>query len=251
MNAHVLTFDIDWVSDWAIRRVANLLEDAGVKATWFVTHDSPQIRELRKRSRNFEIGIHPNLLPGSSQGKTEEEIFETLLKIVPEAKVVRTHGLVFSNALMKRLTLKYSLDVDSSVLLFESANIEPHIRYYKETRRQFVRIPYFWEDSIEILKQFVTFDFTDPKYHVPGLKVYDFHPIHVVLNTNEIHSYNWVKSNVGVGKVDEKSIASIRNDHLGAETMLKQVIKYIKETQGKSYTLSEIARAWLERRELP
>lgn len=247
MNRYVLTFDVDWVSDWAIRSVAEILEQNDVKSTWFITHDSPAIRWLIKRPDLFEVGIHPNMLAGTTQGKTEEEIFAYMKRIVPNAQVVRTHGLVFSNALMKNLILKYGIQFDSSVLLFESANIEPHLRYYKETQTPLVRLPYFWEDSIEILKPTPTFNFSNMKYHVPGLKIFDFHPVHIVLNTNDLHPYNWCKQKIGVGHIDEENTSVITNHGIGARLLLENLLKYIKHIDGRGYTLSEIAHEWLER----
>ncbi len=247
MNEYVLTFDIDWVSDWAIKQVADVLVEHNVKSTWFITHDSPAIRELIKNERLFEVGIHPNLMAGSTQGATEDEIFRNLKKIAPDAEVVRTHGLVFSNAIMKNLILKYGIQFDSSVLLFESANIEPHLRYYKETETPMVRLPYFWEDSIEILKPIPTFDIGMTKYHVPGLKIFDFHPVHVVLNTCDLHPYNWCKANVGVEHLDGGNTKMIRNNRLnGAHTLLCHLIRHIEKTHDGGRTLSEVAMMWLE-----
>src|SRR5688572_22770431 len=54
-----LTIDIDWASDEVIADTAALVEEAGVAATWFVTHDTPQIGRLRANPL-FELGIHPN-----------------------------------------------------------------------------------------------------------------------------------------------------------------------------------------------
>jgi hypothetical protein len=68
----LLTLDIDWAPDAAIDFVAEILVSRGVKATWFVTHDSPGVRRLRARPDLFELGIHPNFLPGSSHGRSGE-----------------------------------------------------------------------------------------------------------------------------------------------------------------------------------
>jgi hypothetical protein len=249
MNEYTLSFDVDWVSDWAIMQVADILIQNKIKSTWFITHDSPAIRELINMPDLFEIGLHPNLMPGTTQGKTEDDIFKQLRKIAPDAEIVRTHGLVFSNALMKNLILKYGVRFDSSVLLFESANIEPHMRYYKETNTPMIRLPYFWEDSIEILKPNPSFDIGNPKYHVDGLKVFDFHPVHVVLNTCDIHAYNWCKNNIGVGQINGGNTKMIRNGCLmGAHTLLGGLIEHMRETHHGGRTLSEIGRWWLEER---
>ena len=46
MNAIALTFDVDWAPDFAIDFVARKLVRDHVRATWFVTHDSPGIRRF-------------------------------------------------------------------------------------------------------------------------------------------------------------------------------------------------------------
>ena len=64
-----LTFDIDWAPDWAIDLTAGILREREVRATWFVTHESPAVDRLREDSELFELGIHPNFLPGSTQAR--------------------------------------------------------------------------------------------------------------------------------------------------------------------------------------
>ena len=54
-----LTFDIDWVHDSLLAETIDLVEQARVKATWFVTHDTPLLDRLRANQK-FELGIHPN-----------------------------------------------------------------------------------------------------------------------------------------------------------------------------------------------
>ena len=71
-----LTFDIDWAHDDIIRDCVALVEDAGVKATFFITHESPIIDELRGNDL-FELGIHPNfngILNGTDTENNAEKI---------------------------------------------------------------------------------------------------------------------------------------------------------------------------------
>lgn len=53
-----LTFDMDWAHDVVMRDTHDLLVAAAVPSTWFVTHDSPFLDELRA-DPNVELGIHP------------------------------------------------------------------------------------------------------------------------------------------------------------------------------------------------
>jgi len=96
MNEFVITFDIDWAPDFVIEEVASLLQQKGVRATWFVTHACAAVELLRERSDLFELGIHPNFLEGSSHGKTPMEVLSHLLTVVPEAIGIRSHAVVQS-----------------------------------------------------------------------------------------------------------------------------------------------------------
>jgi hypothetical protein len=54
-----------------------------------------------------------------------------------------------------------------------------------------LRIPYFWEDNDEMFNPAKSWDIHNPKYHVDGLKIFNFHPIYVYLNS-EIPSYHFL-----------------------------------------------------------
>lgn len=43
----LLTLDIDWAPDFIIDEVVSILVKNNVKATWFITHNSPAIDRLR------------------------------------------------------------------------------------------------------------------------------------------------------------------------------------------------------------
>ncbi len=44
LNEYLITIDTDWASDSIIAQVANFLIENEIKSTWFVTHESPEIR---------------------------------------------------------------------------------------------------------------------------------------------------------------------------------------------------------------
>jgi hypothetical protein len=98
-----LTFDLDWAHDDVILDTARLLEANGVAATWFVTHDTPVLAQLRKNPK-FELGIHPNfnwLLAGDSGNREDaKEVIERMMEMVSEAKCVRSHSMMQSSDLL-------------------------------------------------------------------------------------------------------------------------------------------------------
>ena len=95
-----ITFDTDWAPDWMMNEIASILISNEVKSTWFVTHDSPFLTVLREKPSLFEIGIHPNCFPGSTQGSNEDEILANLKKSAPEAISMRT-SLNFKNTIIR------------------------------------------------------------------------------------------------------------------------------------------------------
>jgi len=100
-----LTFDVDWAHDAVVNHSIDLVERAGVAATWFVTHATPALNRLRENPL-FELGIHPNFLPllmtgDRAKGDTAEEVLDRLMAVVPEARSVRSHSLVQSGRLLQ------------------------------------------------------------------------------------------------------------------------------------------------------
>ncbi len=186
-----LTFDIDWACDEVINDSIALVESAGVAATWFVTHDTPLLQRLRSNPA-FELGIHPNfnfLLEGDPRnGATAAEVLDRLLAIVPEANTIRSHCMTQSSTLLDLFRHK-GLTHDSNH--FIPAHVQPRLHPWRLWNGM-VRAPYFWEDDIHCL-------YEDPQALTralshTGLRVFDFHPIHVFLNTEDMDRYEQTRA---------------------------------------------------------
>jgi hypothetical protein len=182
----LLTFDLDWAHDEVIADTIELVEEAGVAATWFVTHDTPVLDRLRANPR-FELGLHPNFNPllngDPAMGATAEEVIDRLLAVVPEARSVRSHSLVQGGRILE-LFRKKGLTHDCNVFIPEQsgASLRPWIDWFG-----MVRVPYFWEDDFWCaaprkagLAELLARD---------GLHAFDFHPIHLYLNTEHLDRY--------------------------------------------------------------
>jgi hypothetical protein len=193
-----ITFDIDWAPDCAIDFTAALLEERGVKSTWFVTHLSPAVERLRARPDLFELGIHPNFMPGSSHGTEPEEVLRTCMSFVPDAVSVRTHGLLQSGNLFD--SVMSSTPISCDVSLFLPLSLRVDVVKYERFGQVLWRIPYVWEDDYVMEASpvdarsddvFSGFDETLAKAH--GVQVFNFHPIHVFLNSNSMDKYGDMK----------------------------------------------------------
>jgi hypothetical protein len=190
-NNLFLTFDIDWAHDEVLNHTIEMVEKVDVCATWFITHDTPVLNRLRENPK-FELGIHPNfnfLLNGNtSKGKNSNEIIDEILEVVPDAKSVRSHSMTQSSKILQMFVEK-GLKYDCNHFIPAQAEIE--LKPW-ELWNGLIKVPYYWEDDIAcIYGDPLNFDVL---LNRKGIKVFDFHPIHVFLNTNDIHLYEETKS---------------------------------------------------------
>ena len=180
-----LTFDIDWAHDDVLRDTIDLVELAGVPATWFVTHQTTLMERLRENP-NFELGIHPNfngLLKGDlSNGRNVEEVVERLMRIVPEAKCVRSHSTLQGSKIAD-IFVSFGLTHDSNDFILKSRNsrVEPWLSW-----NGLLKIPYCWADDVACYYGCIE---SLSRNILKGVQVFDFHPIHVFLNTSELSLY--------------------------------------------------------------
>lgn len=175
MTAHsslfALTMDTDWVPQFVLDDVLDLLREHHVPATVFCTGAYSGLD-----GDLFEAGMHPNFLPGSSHGSTEEECFAHVRSILPRALGMRSHCYWWHNRMFSRLT-EAGLRYDSSLL----TPLQPMLRPYRMWG--LTRFPVWYGDNLHFSsgRSFERFDL--PELSDPGMKVLLFHPIHIYLNS--------------------------------------------------------------------
>lgn len=225
-----LTFDIDWAPDFVIDYVADVLVENRVKATWFVTHQSEAVERLREQTELFELGIHPNALPGSTHGKTEDEVLKHILEIVPQAVSMRTHGLYQSSYWLWKASREYGVQIDVSLFLPRTAGLTPHKLSWNGS--SIWRVPYFWEDDTEMFEDEPIWSVSDARLNLHGLKVFDFHPIHIALNTNRFEHYTHLKSIRSLSTWNEEFVKSHAYQGMGPQTMFLELVKALSGKGG-------------------
>lgn len=245
MDALVITLDIDWGPDFVLDAVSERLNEKGVKATWFVTHDSPGVRRLLAQQDRYEFGLHPNFLPGSTQGYSEREILAGLKRLIPQAHMMRTHGLVQSSEILRLASREFGIDIDLSLFLPGQPHLQPHILNLNHGGTGLVRLPYFWEDDIEASAAEPSWDLGAARFGAPGLQVYDFHPIHVYLNTERMDRYHRLKQHGPLHNIARDRIDShINRTSAGTGTFFDALLDRIGRQQHRSLTVSEVVDAW-------
>lgn len=184
-----VTMDMDWANDGVLRDTVSLAEKLEIPVTMFVTHDTPMLAELRAHPL-FDLGIHPNFLP-QLNGQTEKTYLNTLEEmhaLVPEARVIRCHALVDATpVLVSARQLGFEADLNLFIPLSSGIGLKPYT-HFSGIRR----LPFFYEDDAWALEP----DHPSPEQHMAadGLKIFNFHPIHLYLNTETMDRYGRAKA---------------------------------------------------------
>lgn len=231
MDATLITLDIDWAPDFAIDVTARLLADLGVRATWLVTHASPAVRRLADRPELFELGIHPNFGHGSSHGASPEAVLDHCLALVPDARTVRTHSLVQSTPLLDLILARTTIEADLSIFLPYATNIRlvPYTRH----GRTIFRVPYLWEDDYEFAQPTPDWGASARLVGRPGVRVFNFHPIHVYLNSCSGGPYAELKHRVrSLAEAEENLAAPLICPGEGTRTLFEALVGHIARHGG-------------------
>lgn len=241
-NASMITFDIDWAPDWSIALCRDLCAKYGVQATFFATHDSGVVMELRGDT-NFEVGIHPNFMAGSTHGGSFEEVMDHCLRIVPNAEAMRTHGLYQSTPIFMKLLKHYPrIHTDVSLFLPQHLGLCAVFWHLDESLPPLTRLPYFWEDDIAASNPYWCWDGEIPQSE--GLRIFNFHPIHVALNTGSMVGYRRVKGTLAgrpLSKVALPELGQFANEGPGTRVFLERLLKTRETAQFRK--VSEVATA--------
>ena len=218
-----LVLDTDWAPDFVLDEVAGKLIDARVRSTWFITHATPVLDRLRAHPDLFELGIHPNFLPGSTHGSSTAAVLAHCMALVPEAVSVRTHGLVQSTHLLAAIMQTTPIRLDASLYLPHTSNLQPVLLHW--AGEQITRVPFVWEDDLEMYRPAPCWSVERLAAEVSGLKVLGFHPIHVYLNSSDLGPYERLKAEFGdLGAADPAEVSALRAGAPGSGTFFEALL---------------------------
>jgi len=241
-NGIALTLDVDWAPDFMIDFAARILSEHRVRSTWFITHDSPALRRLRAQPDLFELGIHPNFFPGSTHGDSPGAVLRHCLDLVPEAGSLRTHGLLQSTALLGQIMSETGITTDASLFLPHANDVRP--LDYQWEKKSILRVPHFWEDDFEMERIAPCWSLPPLLGEHSGLRVFDFHPVHIYLNSSTTHAYRQLKQKaVKLSEVSEDQAAAIAETGTGTQTLFREAVNYLSET-GDSLRICDINDLW-------
>ena len=206
-----ITIDIDWAHDDIIIDTLSIVENFEIPVTFFSTHNSELIDSLTKNEK-YEIGIHPNfnfLLHGEAEYEnTYEKVIDKLMHSFPNATAVRSHSLAQSGPIQNYFS-KSALTHDCNDMIPEYSGIKlcPW-----ESIHGMLKVPYCWADE-HAWKSEQTDDFSKI-LNTDGLVVFNFHPIHIFLNTENLQRYESTRSE----HVNPKSLIRKRFNGFGTRS---------------------------------
>ncbi len=224
-----VTLDTDWVPQFVLDDVLDIIESEGVKATVFCTS-----RYDFSGRRGIEAGIHPNFLPGTTQGDSEQGVLNHLLERYPEATGCRTHRLYWHGGLFEALSVR-NIRYDSSLGMFLHPHLEPI------SMLGITRFPIWWEDDVHLHSALDLSSFSVPRMREPGLKICTFHPLLVYLNSKKVGDYRpAVQGCSSFRELQRTQLMAHRQGGAGLRSFFLQFLKHVKESQDTTCTLQEL-----------
>ncbi|KTD60723.1 hypothetical protein Lsha_1440 [Legionella shakespearei DSM 23087] len=220
-----LTFDIDWAPDFAIRKIVSILEEHNVPGTLFLTHPSIFVESLKDHPL-IEFGIHPNFLPRSSHGQSLDEVFDYVLNLCPNTKAIRTHGLFQNSHLYFHILKNYpQIQYDFSLYIPDNPYLTP-FTFENEANNSLIRIPYQWEDDLFLLSQANSNKNKPILFDHGSYQIFDFHPIHVYLNSHSLSQYENLKVKIqsSLSCIEEFEAQSYVSERYGVCSQLQTLM---------------------------
>jgi hypothetical protein len=174
----------------------------------------------------FEIGIHPNFLDGSSHGDSMTNVMDFCLDLAPNARAMRTHALYSSLHLFRLVADDYrQIETDVSMFMPFQRGLRPFDYCVGIDGNGLVRIPYYWQD--DIVSEWPGWSWDSPLPESDGLRVFDFHPVFLALNIDGMAKYRALKDHLGTRRLFEATpddFAPFINTGLGNRWFFETVI---------------------------
>jgi hypothetical protein len=217
------SMDTDWCTAETIRYVFDHIVDSRLALTMFCTDNYPVLSE-RPRT---EIALHYNMENGGF-----EQSFKYIAEQFPEARGSRGHSLAFSERL-RPVFRERRIAYDSSYLMY----CLPHIRPFLIGRG-------LWEYPIYFMDMFHMEMAMNNGPEAPakgelalsGLKVLDFHPVHLLLNTPTFEFYFQHKHFYH----DTEGLLRHAYPGFGVRSLFEQYQKWVLEEGWQQSTLLEL-----------
>jgi hypothetical protein len=229
-----ITIDTDWAPLACVQDTLDLLRMHEAPATVFATSD------LDPRAlAGFDVGIHPNFC-GPTQAETAiVEELEKCCRSLPRATGLRSHALVASSRHYLLLRDRFArLRYTSNCYMPGTAGIAPFA-----TQAGVPELPIYWMDQLALEEGALNSKHLLQSLLTPGLKVFDFHPYHVSINSQSSTHFRAARSDYH----DAERLRQHRRNGPGVRTILSTLLQRAQQEGICLLTCAEIAAAWTKR----
>jgi peptidoglycan/xylan/chitin deacetylase (PgdA/CDA1 family) len=239
---------VEWAHEEVLADLVRLLDEHGVRATFFCTHANIQVP-------GHERALHPNFrrhgdalralrdrLGDRYAGLNDEEVYHHVLEMTrtfcPEAQGVRAHSLYYDTQLLP-LYQASGLQYDSSYCLPFVDGIRPFVKEH-----DILELPIYYMDHIDLMQQRSGFDLDALLLAQPGLKVFDFHPNLVYSNAPTCEHYERSKAFYR----NPERLRAARHSGRGVRTLLLDLLDTVAAQRWTTATLGNVNTLWRQSR---
>lgn len=228
-----ITFDTDWIVESAIKEL-NLIDSVPGNMTFFCTDYYPYLDGQKK----VEIGLHPRLEWGSDWIKETKDLEK---KFNAPIYGIRPHSLSYTQMYGIELAkMGYKYISQATYLYHQGLKLDRHPWGIYE-------LPIYYMDSMDFTFQLnwetnnvpFRFDIIEKAiYDEKGLYIFDFHPIHLLLNSPSIQFYHDNRNNYSNAKP---------YNGRGTKTFFDELCSEMKKNNVFSHSLIEIVNQSLDK----
>jgi hypothetical protein len=236
----VLTIDVEWAHPLVLADVVDLIEERGLRATFFCTHEGIELpgheRALHpnyRRAGNSLTSPVPQAALGDGDGAFYRFILSKTQAFCPEAVGVRAHSLFFDSKLLP-LYEEAGLQYQSDVFLPLAAGLEPVWR-----GGGMLELPLYYMDYWDLWARATSLELEALRLDTPGLKVIGFHPNLVYLNASTVDQYIDSKSYYH----DPDRLRKMRRPGRGIRTLFLEVLDRLADRPAVP-VLAEVNAQW-------
>lgn len=234
------TVDVEWSPEWAIAATYELADRFEIPLTPFLTHESAYLRDrLRDPAARRDVGLHPDFLPGSTHGRTVEEVVGAVCELWPEAISYRSHCFYDDTRAMRAFERR-GFRYESNLCLFLQPQLAP-----LRSSTSLIRLPVFWEDDFHVAHAIPwRLDTLRGTLMTPGLKIFDMHPLRVALNSPDEEHYDRARHLYSSPDAETGDLVHRGN---GTASFLVEVFGFVRRQRLKVARLVEIYEECVER----
>jgi len=225
----ILTVDTDWAPKECVLDLLDLLSGSNVKATFFCTSELDA-----ETLAGHDTGVHPNFQgPSQDEQAVSREISNCLTRF-PAAQGLRSHALLTSTRHCLILRDRFpDIRYTSNYYMPDVPGLQPFI-----SQAEIPEFPIYWMDHLH-LERYGRIDTQQilKETKKPGLKVFDFHPYHIYINSSDLEH-----AALGRGYYHNASeLIRFRKEGPGVRTFFQSLLNAVDHYSLPTITCGELA----------